>query len=57
VLLPQVPVEQGWDRETFLHHVCLKAGLPTSAWRDPDIALEAFSAEVFGDDRPVGTGA
>jgi len=57
VLLPQVPVEQGWDRETFLRHVCLKAGLPTGAWRDPDIALEAFSAEVFGDDRPVGTGA
>ena len=28
LLLPQVPVEWGWDREQFLDHTCLKAGLP-----------------------------
>ncbi len=27
LLLPQVPVEWGWDREEFLEHTCLKAGL------------------------------
>lgn len=50
LLLPQVPVEQGWDRETFLDHTCLKAGLPKAAWRRPDSELLGFTAEVFGDD-------
>ena len=50
VLLPQVPVEHGWDRETFLDHLCLKAGLPPGCWRDPDARLEAFEATVFGEE-------
>lgn len=49
VLLPQVATEQGWDRETFLAHTCLKAGLPSAAWRDPDTRLESFTAEIFGE--------
>lgn len=49
LLLPQVPVEHGWDRETFLEQTCRKAGLPTDAWRK-SAAIEAFSAEVFGDE-------
>jgi len=48
LLLPQVPVEHGWDRDTFLQHTCLKAGLPPDAWR-AGATLEAFTAEVFGD--------
>lgn len=47
VLLPQVPVENDWDRETFLAHTCLKAGLPPDAWQDPKTVLEIFTAEVF----------
>jgi AmmeMemoRadiSam system protein A len=47
LLLPQVAVEQGWDRETFLSHCCLKAGLPADAWRSPETRIEIFSAEVF----------
>ena len=27
LLLPQVPLEWGWDRETFLAQTCVKAGL------------------------------
>ena len=50
LLLPQVPVEQGWDRETFLDQACLKAGLPVSAWRH-GATLRAFTAEVFGEER------
>jgi AmmeMemoRadiSam system protein A len=50
LLLPQVPLEHGWDRETFLKHVCRKAGLPQDAWKWPDSILWIFSAEVFGDD-------
>jgi AmmeMemoRadiSam system protein A len=48
LLLPQVPVENGWDRETFLEQTCHKAGLPLNAWRKA-ATLEAFTAEVFGD--------
>jgi AmmeMemoRadiSam system protein A len=48
LLLPQVPVEHGWDRETFLEQTCRKAGLPLDAWRH-GAALEAFTAELFGD--------
>jgi len=33
LLLPQVAVEQGWDREEFLEATCRKAGLPGGAWR------------------------
>jgi AmmeMemoRadiSam system protein A len=49
LLLPQVPVEYDWDRETFLEQTCRKAGLPFDAWRK-GATLEAFTAEVFGDD-------
>jgi AmmeMemoRadiSam system protein A len=48
LLLPQVPIEYGWDRETFLEQTCRKAGLPPDAWRR-DATIEAFTAEVFGD--------
>ena len=48
LLLPQVPVENDWDRETFLDQTCRKAGLPLDAWRR-DATLEAFTAEVFSD--------
>jgi AmmeMemoRadiSam system protein A len=48
LLLPQVPVEHAWDRETFLEQTCRKAGLPLDAWRKA-ATLEAFTAEVFGD--------
>lgn len=47
LLLPQVPVEWGWDRETFLAHTCRKAGLPENAWQQPDTQIIWFEAEVF----------
>jgi AmmeMemoRadiSam system protein A len=50
VLLPQVPVEHHWDRETFLSQTCRKAGLSTDAWRGPGCELLAFTATVFGED-------
>jgi AmmeMemoRadiSam system protein A len=48
LLLPQVPVEHGWDRVRFLERTCLKAGLGPNAWRT-GATIEAFTAEVFGD--------
>lgn len=50
LLLPQVALEHGWDRQTFLVHTCLKAGLPPDAWRSGATILR-FEAEVFGDAR------
>jgi AmmeMemoRadiSam system protein A len=47
LLLPQVATEYGWDRETFLEHCCLKAGLSRDAWRDGKTRICTFSAEVF----------
>jgi len=48
LLLPQVPVEHGWDRLAFLEQACRKAGLATDAWQH-GAGLEAFTAEVFSD--------
>ncbi len=50
LLLPQVPGEYGWDRETFLRHGCLKAGLPDDAWKK-GAKIEVFEAEVFGESK------
>jgi AmmeMemoRadiSam system protein A len=48
LLLPQVPLEWGWDREAYISQTCRKAGLPPDAWR-MGATLEAFTAEVFSD--------
>lgn len=47
VFLPQVPLEQGWDKKTYLEELCLKAGLPAETYRKQDVQLYAFQAEVF----------
>ncbi len=44
VLLPQVPVEWGWDREEFLRRVHEKAGLPPGS---PGTRLCSFTVEHF----------
>jgi AmmeMemoRadiSam system protein A len=48
LLLPQVPLEYDWDRETFLNETCHKAGLPADAWQH-GATIEAFTAEVFSE--------
>jgi AmmeMemoRadiSam system protein A len=48
LLLPQVPLEHGWDRVTFLEQTCRKAGLPSDAWRS-GATVEVFTTEIFGD--------
>jgi MEMO1 family protein len=49
VLLPQVPVEQGWTEEDFLEGVCMKAGLPPQAYMD-DVVLYRFQAQIIGEE-------
>jgi AmmeMemoRadiSam system protein A len=48
LLLPQVAAERGWDRDTFLSHTCLKAGLRPDAWR-AGAKISRFQAEVFSE--------
>ena len=47
LLLPQVATEYNWDRDTFLEHTCRKAGLPPDAWKEKDIKIYIFSADIF----------
>jgi len=49
LLLPQVATEYGWDRETFLKHTCLKAGLEPDCYQHPDTEIYVFEAEVFNE--------
>ncbi len=48
LLLPQVPVEQKWDLETFLKCGCMKAGLSEDRWKK-GAEIEIFQAEIFGE--------
>jgi AmmeMemoRadiSam system protein A len=48
LLLPQVPTEHGWDRDAFLDHTSLKAGLAADAWRR-GARIFVFEAQVFGE--------
>lgn len=54
LLLPQVPVEYGWDEETFLCQTCLKAWLPPDAWLDKDTKVYRFQAQIFMEVEPNG---
>ena len=46
LLLPQVPVENGWGREAFLQNACLKAGIPRDSWKS-GAEIFVFEALVF----------
>ena len=52
VFLPQVAPEQGWDLETMLTRLSLKAQLPAEAWKE-GAGFLAFQAVVFGEDEPL----
>ena len=50
LLLPSVATERGWNATEFLHAVCNKAGLPTSAWQSSDAQVLTFDGECMGAD-------
>jgi AmmeMemoRadiSam system protein A len=50
VLLPQVPVEQGWNLDEYLDYICVKAGLPKGSCEAQDTQLFTFTAFVFGEE-------
>jgi AmmeMemoRadiSam system protein B/AmmeMemoRadiSam system protein A len=47
LLLPGVAHENGWDSRTFLEHVCQKAGLHPTRWKDDETALSTFEGIHF----------
>ena len=54
LLLPQVPVEWGWDAEEYLSHACMKAGLMPDQWLSKGVRISKFSAQVFKEKGPRG---
>ncbi len=53
LFLPSVAVENNWDARQLLDQVCVKAGLPPTAWKDDDTALFTFEGESFTGHLPA----
>ncbi len=54
LLLPEVPVENLWDPETFLSETCIKAGLWPDCWRDERVKVYRFRTATWREERPHG---
>lgn len=46
VYLPQVAVEQGWDKKTTLQHLCQKAGLASNSWKQKEACFFIFTTQI-----------
>lgn len=49
IFLPQVAIQQGWDRKTTLNQLSRKAGLSADAWQHPEVDFWVFEAIVFSE--------
>ncbi len=54
LLLPQVPIEYGWNEEEFLNHTCEKAGAPPDCWKEKSTMILRFEGIVFKETKPNG---
>lgn len=54
LLLPQVPIEYGWDEREFLGHACTKAGLSADSWLHDDLSVSKFQGIIFREKEPGG---
>ena len=54
LLLPQVPVEYGWNEQEFLSHTCQKAGLPSDCWMQKQTRVYSFKGIIFKEEKPSG---
>ncbi|MCQ8893894.1 MAG: TIGR00296 family protein [Methanolinea sp.] len=50
LLLPQVPVEWGWNAREFLDHTCQKAGLPAGCWKTGAVEVLTFEGQIFSEE-------
>jgi len=49
LFLPEVAVSNGWDLQTFLDELCLKANLTEKSWHDHEAELYVFESEAWGE--------
>ena len=49
ILLPQVAMEEKWDRQRFLEETCAKAGMRSGCWKDENTDIFMFTAVIFGE--------
>jgi len=54
LLLPQVPIEWGWNPEEFVSQCCIKAGLPSDSWKSKQTKIYKFQALIFEEKTPQG---
>ena len=54
LLLPQVPVEWGWNKEEYLENLSMKANLPPGAWKSKSAVIEKFGGEIYAEESPRG---
>jgi AMMECR1 domain-containing protein len=54
LLLPQVPIEQGWEKKEFISNTCMKAGLMPDAWFNENTKISKFSGQIFTEIEPRG---
>ncbi|MBM3896964.1 MAG: TIGR00296 family protein [Thaumarchaeota archaeon] len=54
LLLPQVPVEYGWDSQEFLENACMKAGATPDIWLLSNTKVYKFKAIIFEEVFPRG---
>ena len=54
LLLPQVPIEYGWNEKEFLEYTCEKAGLPKNYWKNSETEIQKFEGVVFKEENPNG---
>ncbi len=51
VFLPQVATDNNWDLEKFMGELCFqKVGLPWDCWKEEDIDLYTFTAQIFEEE-------
>jgi len=53
-LLPQVPIEYGWNTQTFLENLCWKAGLPANCWLEPKAEIYRYQGLIWKEKEPNG---
>ena len=54
LLLPIVAVDQHWGKKEFLEQACIKAGLSSEYWSQPNVNVYSFQTQVFREDTPLG---
>ncbi|MCE4605317.1 MAG: AmmeMemoRadiSam system protein A [Desulfurococcales archaeon] len=54
LLLPQVPLDYGWNELDFLGYACIKAGLPANCWLDKNTLIYRFTVASWSEVEPRG---